>query len=161
MRDREAHRASMTISANYIAAEGGARDQINWNPEWSRRARGFALYAALRELGRTGVEQLVDRSCAQARALVTGIGTLTGAEVLWTPHLNQGLVRFRALRPGATEADHDDDGCGDRGGQRNRRGVLQRDHLARQASDARQRGQRRTTETMSTHCCGGGVRVAP
>jgi glutamate/tyrosine decarboxylase-like PLP-dependent enzyme len=54
------------------------------------------------------VEQLVDRSCAQARALVTGIGTLTGAEVLWTPHLNQGLVRFRALRPGATEADHDE-----------------------------------------------------
>jgi aromatic-L-amino-acid decarboxylase len=107
VRDREAHRASMTISANYIAAEGGARDQINWNPEWSRRARGFALYAALRELGRTGVEQLVDRSCAQARALVTGIGTLTGAEVLWTPHLNQGLVRFRALRSGATEADHD------------------------------------------------------
>ena len=62
--DREAHRASMTISANYIAAEGGARDQINWNPEWSRRARGFALYAALRELGRTGVDSSSTAACA-------------------------------------------------------------------------------------------------
>jgi glutamate/tyrosine decarboxylase-like PLP-dependent enzyme len=95
VRDREAHRASMTVSASYIAAEGRARDQIDWNPEWSRRARGFAVYAAIRELGRSGLEALIERSCAHAHRLVKGIGGLPGAQVLWEPRLNQGLVRFR------------------------------------------------------------------
>ena len=72
IRDREAHRKSMTITASYIAAvptanasqpDGNkpARDQIDWNPEWSRRARGFPIYAALRGMGREGVQDLVDR----------------------------------------------------------------------------------------------------
>lgn len=107
VRDRAAHRESMTISASYIAAEGRARDEIDWNPEWSRRARGFVLYAALRELGREGLESLVDRCCDFARAIVDGIGALPGAEVLWRPQLNQGLLRFLDRRPGATAADHD------------------------------------------------------
>lgn len=51
MRDREAHRAAMTLSASYIPAGTGVRDQIDWNPEWSRRARGVPVYAALKELG--------------------------------------------------------------------------------------------------------------
>jgi glutamate/tyrosine decarboxylase-like PLP-dependent enzyme len=106
VRDCAAHRASMTASASYITADGKARDQIDWNPEWSRRARGFALYAALRELGRNGLEDLVDRCCAHAHAIVMGIGALPGAEILWVPQLNQGLVRFLDLRPKATEEDH-------------------------------------------------------
>lgn len=72
IRDREAHRSSMTISASYIVAASDcsvlenasvqpARDQIDWNPEWSRKARGFPVYAALRELGSDGVQDLVDR----------------------------------------------------------------------------------------------------
>jgi glutamate/tyrosine decarboxylase-like PLP-dependent enzyme len=97
----------MTVSASYIAAERRARDEIDWNPEWSRRSRGFALYAALRELGRSGLEELVDRCCAHCHAIVTGIGRLPGAEVVWEPTLNQGLVRFLDRRPGASEADHD------------------------------------------------------
>jgi glutamate/tyrosine decarboxylase-like PLP-dependent enzyme len=36
-------------------------------PEFSRRARGFAVYAALRSLGRTGLAELVDRTCGCAR----------------------------------------------------------------------------------------------
>jgi glutamate/tyrosine decarboxylase-like PLP-dependent enzyme len=72
----------------------GARDQMDWTPEWSRRARGFATYAALRELGREGAAALVDRCCHYARALVEGIGALPGAEILWRPVINQGLVRF-------------------------------------------------------------------
>lgn len=107
VRDRDAHRASMTISASYIEAQGRARDQIDWNPEWSRRGRGFPVYAALRELGRVGLGALIDRSCVHAEAIVSGIGALPGAEVLWTPHLNQGLVRFLDPRPGATAEDHD------------------------------------------------------
>src|SRR5688572_6533443 len=106
VRDHEAHRASMTASASYIATDGKARDQFEWNPEWSRRARGFAVYAALRELGRHGLEDLIDRCCTHAHALVIGIGTLDGAEILWKPSLNQGLVRFLDSRPTATEQDH-------------------------------------------------------
>lgn len=107
VRDSAAHRTSMTASASYIAPDGNARDQVDWTPEFSRRARGFAIYAALRELGRDGLEDLVDRCCAHAHAIVTGIGSLSGAEILWTPTLNQGLVRFLDRRPGATEKDHD------------------------------------------------------
>ena len=83
------------------------RDEVDWNPEFSRRARGFALYAALRELGREGLAALIDRCCAHCHAIVTGIGALPGAEMLWEPELDQGLVRFLDPRPGATDADHD------------------------------------------------------
>jgi glutamate/tyrosine decarboxylase-like PLP-dependent enzyme len=108
VKDVEAHRAAMTVSASYIApAAGRARDQIDWNPDFSRRARGVTVYAALRELGRTGVEDLIDRTCRYCADIVAGIGTVPGAEVLWQPTLNQGLVRFLDPRTGATEADHD------------------------------------------------------
>jgi aromatic-L-amino-acid decarboxylase len=105
--DREAHRAAMSITAAYIAADGDARDPIDWTPDWSRRARGFPVYAALRELGRDGVEAMIDRCCAHALALAEGIGALDGAELVARPSLNQGLVRFRDPRPDATPADHD------------------------------------------------------
>jgi len=107
VRDRDAHQASMTISANYITLEEQARNEIDWNPEWSRRSRGFTVYAAIKELGRSGLEELIDRSCSHAKAIVTGIGELPSAELLWTPKLNQGLVRFLDMRPGAGPADHD------------------------------------------------------
>jgi glutamate/tyrosine decarboxylase-like PLP-dependent enzyme len=105
--NRDAHRASMTTNASYLALDDAARDQLDWNPEFSRRARGIAVYAALRELGAEGVEVLVDRCCTHARALVDGLGALRGVEVLWRPTLNQGLVRFPDPTPGATEAEHD------------------------------------------------------
>ena len=107
VRDREAHRAAMTISASYLVADDRARDELDWTPEFSRRGRGYTVYAAIRELGREGLEALVDRSCAHCKAIVTGIGGLKGAEALWVSELNQGLVRFRDPRAGATEEDHD------------------------------------------------------
>jgi glutamate/tyrosine decarboxylase-like PLP-dependent enzyme len=107
VRDSVAHRASMTASAHYISTDARARDQVDWNPEFSRRARGFAIYAALRELGRQGLENLIDRCCAHAHALVTSIGALDGAKILWKPSLNQGLVRFLDSHADATDADHD------------------------------------------------------
>jgi glutamate/tyrosine decarboxylase-like PLP-dependent enzyme len=106
VRDTAAHRASMTLDAAYLSASAH-RDQLDWNPEFSRRARGFAVYAALLELGRDGVAQLVERTCAHCRALVEGIGALEGAEVLWSPTLNQGLLRFPDPRPDAGRAAHD------------------------------------------------------
>jgi glutamate/tyrosine decarboxylase-like PLP-dependent enzyme len=107
VRDRVAHRAAMTVSASYLAPNDRVRDEIDWGPEFSRRARGFALYAALRELGRSGLGALVDRCCEHCHAIVTGIGALPGAELLCTPELNQGLVRFLDPRDGATEQEHD------------------------------------------------------
>lgn len=107
VRDRAAHRAAMTIAASYIATSDDARDPIDWTPEWSRRARGFAIWAALRELGREGVEALVDRTCAHARAIVERAAELPNVEALHRPTLNQGLLRFLDPRPGAGEGVHD------------------------------------------------------
>jgi glutamate/tyrosine decarboxylase-like PLP-dependent enzyme len=107
IKDTEAHRGSMSHRASYLIHDANARDQMDWNPEWSRRARGFPTYAALRELGRTGIADLVDCCCRHAHSIVMGIGELPGAEVLWEPTSNQGLVRFLAAKPGAAEQDHD------------------------------------------------------
>ncbi|HET6952313.1 MAG TPA: aminotransferase class V-fold PLP-dependent enzyme [Acidimicrobiales bacterium] len=93
----EAHRAAMGTRAAYLdhADAGGPRDQMDWNPEFSRRGRGFAVYAALRSLGRTGVAALVDRGCEMARRFAAGLAAVDGAEVLNDVVLNQVLVRFR------------------------------------------------------------------
>ena len=51
----DAHRAAMGTHASYLVySEDGERDQLDWNPEASRRARGFPIYAAIRSLGRSG-----------------------------------------------------------------------------------------------------------
>jgi glutamate/tyrosine decarboxylase-like PLP-dependent enzyme len=92
--DPESHRAAMSHRESYLIHDAAERDQIDWNPEWSRRARGFSTYAALRQLGRNGVAELVDRCCDHARALVLGIGALPGAQVVALPQINQGLLRF-------------------------------------------------------------------
>jgi len=54
----------------------------------------FATYAAIRQLGRSGIAGIVERCSDCARALTLGIGRLPGAEVLWEPVINQGLMRF-------------------------------------------------------------------
>jgi glutamate/tyrosine decarboxylase-like PLP-dependent enzyme len=74
----EHHRAAMEHRASYLAHAEDARDELDWTPEHSRRARGFATYAALRELGRSGVTDLIERCCRYAHDLVTRIGALPG-----------------------------------------------------------------------------------
>jgi glutamate/tyrosine decarboxylase-like PLP-dependent enzyme len=103
----EAHRRAMSYEASYIAHNDQVREQKDWNPDWSRRGRGVAAYAALRQLGRDGVADLVERCCRHAHAIATGIAALPGACMVWEPAINQGLVRFTDPRPGATEQDHD------------------------------------------------------
>lgn len=105
--DREAHYRSMAHHANYLSHSDVARDQVDWNPEYSRRARGFATYAAIASLGRAGIADLVSRCCRHAHAIVTAAARLPGAEALHVPHINQGLLRFRDPSPAATEKDHD------------------------------------------------------
>ena len=97
-----AHRAAFSQETSYSIPREGLRNQKDWNPEWSRRGRAFPVYAAMRALGRKGIAAMVDRCCAHADRLVTGIGTLPGAEVVAAPTINQGLVRFLSR-----DGDHD------------------------------------------------------
>jgi aromatic-L-amino-acid decarboxylase len=105
--EAEAHHASMSYHASYLSKQSGARDPLDWNPEFSRRARGFASYAALRELGRNGVRELIERNCDCAKAIVEGLGRLQNVEVLSVPIINQGLVAFldAAGRPSDAHTD--------------------------------------------------------
>jgi len=102
----EHHRAAMEHHASYLIHADDVRDQLDWTPDHSRRARGFATYAALRELGRAGICDLVARCCRHAHEIVTRIGALQGAAIVCVPQINQGLVRFHDPRPGMTEEDH-------------------------------------------------------
>jgi len=95
VRHAEDHRAAMTSTAAYLIQTGGAeRDAVDWVPEFSRRARGIPVYAALRALGRDGVADLVDRCCARARQFATLLGAEPGVRILNDTVLNQLLVRF-------------------------------------------------------------------
>src|SRR5262249_48702302 len=93
----DAHRAAMTVTASYLIQDEGARrvrDQMDWVPEFSRRARGFTVYAAMRALGRAGIAELVERCCASARRFADGLAEIEGAELLNEVVLNQVLFRF-------------------------------------------------------------------
>jgi glutamate/tyrosine decarboxylase-like PLP-dependent enzyme len=99
----EAHRAAMGVRASYlIHGNEGERDPLDYNPEFSRRARGFAVHAAIRALGRAGIAELVERSCALARRAADQLAAHHGVELLNEVVLNQVLVRFRAA-----DGDHD------------------------------------------------------
>jgi glutamate/tyrosine decarboxylase-like PLP-dependent enzyme len=93
--DPAAHRAAMRLVAEYLVVdEKEARDAMDWTPEFSRRARGFAVYAALRALGRSGVAELVERCCRHARTFGEELAQLPGCEILNDIVLNQVLFRF-------------------------------------------------------------------
>jgi glutamate/tyrosine decarboxylase-like PLP-dependent enzyme len=99
-RDAVAHKTAMTGRAAYLVqSEGVERDPQDWTPEFSRRARGFAVYAALRSLGREGVAAMIERGCALARRMADRLragASEAGIEVriLNEVVLNQVLVRF-------------------------------------------------------------------
>jgi glutamate/tyrosine decarboxylase-like PLP-dependent enzyme len=91
----ESHSGAFSARAAYLVSDGETREEIDWNPEHSRRARGFPVYAAIRSLGRSGIVELVERSCRHARRFAAGFERM-GAEVLNEVDLNQVLVRFRS-----------------------------------------------------------------
>jgi glutamate/tyrosine decarboxylase-like PLP-dependent enzyme len=101
----EAHQAAMSVHAGYLvhAAPDGPRDQLDWNPEFSRRARCFSVYAAIRSLGRSGIADLIERCCAHARRFDEALGSVPSIKVLNDVVLNQVLVRFLDRSGG----DHD------------------------------------------------------
>jgi glutamate/tyrosine decarboxylase-like PLP-dependent enzyme len=85
--------AAMAVAAEYLPKADGERIPSDYTPELSRRARGTEVYAALLALGRAGVGELVERSCAQARRFAAGLRA-AGAEILNEVTLNQVLVAF-------------------------------------------------------------------
>ena len=99
----EAHRAAMSLSAAYLVrSPDEPREAMDWVPESSRRARGFAVYAALRSLGRSGVADLVDRCCLLARRFADRLREEPSIRILNDVVLNQVLVR---VEPPGGDAD--------------------------------------------------------
>ena len=94
----EPHRRAISVYADYLihSGEGGPRDEMDWTPEFSRRARGFTVYAAIRSLGRSGIAELVERCCDHAARFAAGIADVPGVEVLNEVVLNQVLFRFES-----------------------------------------------------------------
>ena len=91
----DVHTTAVSYSAAYLVGSGtGAPGTLgDLTLESSRHARGFATWAALQELGRNGVADLVDRCCAHARRFAHELEQ-TGAEIANDVMLNQVLVSF-------------------------------------------------------------------
>ncbi|MDQ3983342.1 MAG: aminotransferase class V-fold PLP-dependent enzyme [Actinomycetota bacterium] len=90
----DSHRAALALHAPYlIRGQDNPRDGSDWTPESSRRARAFAVWAALRSLGRRGVADLVERCCGHARRFASALAAYPEIEVLNDVVLNQVLVR--------------------------------------------------------------------
>ena len=93
VRDAHALRAAMAITAEYLPTETAERNPSDYTPELSRRARGVEVWAALRTLGRSGLAEMFERNCAQARRFAERLSA-AGCEILNEVALNQVLVAF-------------------------------------------------------------------
>jgi glutamate/tyrosine decarboxylase-like PLP-dependent enzyme len=93
VRDGHALKAAMAITAAYLPSETAHRNPSDYTPELSRRARGVEIWAAISELGRTGVASMIERCCDHAQRFADGL-TAAGFEVLNDVVLNQVLVAF-------------------------------------------------------------------
>lgn len=95
VRDEVAHRRAMSLSASYLPSAGeGEHDPSAYVPELSKRARGFAVWAVLRALGRSGIADMVERHCRIAAEMARTLAAEPGIEVLNDVVLNQAVVRF-------------------------------------------------------------------
>jgi glutamate/tyrosine decarboxylase-like PLP-dependent enzyme len=93
VRDAEALRAAMAVTAEYLPTEGGLRNPSDYTPELSRRARGVDIWAAVASLGRAGVADMIERCCRHAGRFAAGLRE-EGFEILNDVVLNQVLVSF-------------------------------------------------------------------
>jgi glutamate/tyrosine decarboxylase-like PLP-dependent enzyme len=93
VRDPDALRRAMSVTAEYLPTESPHRNPSDFTPELSRRARGVEVWAALKQLGRAGAAELIERCCAHAQRFALGLRE-AGHEVLNDVVLNQVLVSF-------------------------------------------------------------------
>ena len=90
----DVHSTAVSYTASYLTGSGSVSTAgADFTLESSRRARGFATWAALQELGRDGVAALVDRCCSHARRFAEELAQ-GGAEIVNDVVLNQVLVAF-------------------------------------------------------------------
>ncbi len=95
VKDRAAHERCMSIEASYLpSAESKIREPSAYVPELSRRARGFAAWAMIRALGRSGITEMIERHCDFAAALGKECETIAGIRVVAPIELNQLMLRF-------------------------------------------------------------------
>ncbi len=96
IRDPAAHRRAMDISAAYLNSDAmDGRNPTEFNPELSRRARGFAAWAVLQSLGREGLRDMIRRHCQVARQVAQALSMLRGVTVLTPPVANQIILTVR------------------------------------------------------------------
>ena len=134
--DPTAHHAAMTLgAAYYVETTGAERDNYNWVPESSRRARGFPVWAALQQLGRSGVAEMIGRTSDHARRFAAGLARRAGGAhpERGRPQPGPGPVRRPiGRRRGGRRADR----CGDRSDPGRRHAVAGWHPLAWPAGDA-------------------------
>ncbi len=92
VRDPRHLHAAMAVNAPYLVI-GEAREPEHYTPEFSRRARGIEVWAALRSLGREGVAGVIERTCRHATRFADGLRQ-AGYEILNDVVINQVLVSF-------------------------------------------------------------------
>jgi len=92
VREPQNLRAALSVSASYLV-EKDPREPFHYTPDFSRRARGVEVWAALRSLGRAGLADLIERTCRHATRFAEGLRA-AGYEVLNDVVLNQVMVSF-------------------------------------------------------------------
>lgn len=112
VRDPHALQAAMSITAEYLPTQSEFRNPADFTPELSRRARGVEVWAALHALGRSGIAELIERNCAQARRFAEKLSA-AGCTVHNDVVLNQVLVSFgdAATTQRVIQAVQDDGTC--------------------------------------------------
>ena len=93
VRQPDALRAAMAITADYLPTESAERNPSDFTPELSRRARGVEVWAALKYLGKSGVAEMIERTCRHARRFADELSA-AGYQILNDVVLNQVLVSF-------------------------------------------------------------------
>ena len=95
VRDQAAHERAMSVEASYLPTGGqGERQPAAYTPELSRRARGFAAWAMIKALGRSGIREIIERHCDFAAALGRECASIPGIHVVAAVELNQLMLRF-------------------------------------------------------------------
>jgi len=82
----------MSVGGAYLLQDE-YRIPYQYTPEFSRRARGIEVWAALRQLGRLGLTDLIERTCRHAGRFAEGL-VAACYRVLNDVVLNQVLVSF-------------------------------------------------------------------
>ncbi|MEM1360724.1 MAG: pyridoxal-dependent decarboxylase [Pseudomonadota bacterium] len=95
IKDAQAHRRAMDAAAGYLnVSPDDGRNPNEYNPELSRRARGFAAWAVLLARGKSGVRDLVRRHCDTAQRTAQKLSDIPGLNIDASPDLNQLVLRL-------------------------------------------------------------------